>query len=260
VFIETSEAESFKQYAKKNLGLILTSEKVPVKDKHKVLTIVSEKVLRKAFTNRLPARGKEHNKFFDDIEYIVGKSLAYLTNINTIRHIGSLMSHNYDTYTHCINVLTFTIALASKIIDDKNILIQIGAGSILHDIGKALISNDILNKPGKLTPEEFNEIKKHPLNGVTFCSNATLSQTVYNIILYHHEKLDGSGYPSQLLGERIPNYVRAVTIGDIYDALISNRPYAPGMKPFEALKLMKNEFEDKIDKHLFEILVALLAG
>jgi HD-GYP domain-containing protein (c-di-GMP phosphodiesterase class II) len=135
-------------------------------------------------------------------------------------------------------------------------------GALLHDIGKTLIPKGILLKPDRLTEEEFAEVKKHPLSGVTFCTNASLSQEAYNIILYHHEKLDGSGYPSRLRGDRIPDYVRAVTIADIYDALISNRAYADAMKPFEALRLMQEEFlkTEQIDSDLFKRFVSILAG
>lgn len=261
IYIETSEKNNYESYTKKYLGKILNNEKIPIEQRSKVFLDTSKIIVKSAFVKRLPSSGEHHDQFFRDLYDLVANSLDFLCVEDVIKGIGQLMSADYETYTHSIHVFVFSSAILRNQYE-KDFLTRIGMGALLHDIGKTLVPRRILLKPDKLTEEEFAEIKKHPLNGVTFCTNASLSQEAYNIILYHHEKLDGSGYPSGLKNDRIPDYVRAVTISDIYDALISNRSYAEAMKPFEALRLMQEEFlkRQQIDSELFEIFVSMLAG
>ena len=261
IYIETSEKTNFESYAKQHLGKILNNETIPIKDRGRVFLDTSKTIVRSAFKEKLPSSGERHDEFFKELYELVTNSLDFLCIEDVIKGFGQLMSTDYETYTHCIHVFVFSSAILRNQYE-KDILTRIGMGALLHDIGKTLIPKSILLKPDKLTDDEFAEIKKHPLNGVTFCTNASLSQEAYNIILYHHEKLDGSGYPSGLRGDRIPDYVRAVTISDIYDALISDRAYADAMKPFEALRLMQEEFLKlgQIDGDLFKRFVAMLAG
>jgi HD-GYP domain-containing protein (c-di-GMP phosphodiesterase class II) len=261
IYIETSEKTNFESYTKQYLGKILNNETIPIEQRGKVFLDTSKNIVKAAFTERLPSSGERHDQFFRELYDLITNSLDFLCIKDVINGIGRLMSADYETYTHCIHVFVFSSAILRNQYD-KETLTRIGMGSLLHDIGKTLIPKSILLKPDKLTDEEFAQIKEHPLNGVSFCTNASLSQEAYNIILYHHEKLDGSGYPSRLMGDKIPDYVRAVTISDIYDALISNRAYAAAMKPFEALRLMQEEFlkNNQIDSGMFKMFVSMLAG
>ncbi len=261
IFIQTSEKTNYELYTKQYLGSILNNEALPIKDRSKVFLDTSKSLIKKAFSCRLPSSGEERIQFFDELYDMVEKSLDFLCIDEVIKGIGQLMTTDYETYTHCVHVFVFSTAMLKNEYD-KDMLTHIGMGALLHDIGKTLIPQSILLKPGKLTEEEFDIIKKHPLNGVSFCTNASLSQEAYNVILYHHEKLDGSGYPSGLKSDRIPMYVRAATISDIYDALISNRAYAEAMKPFEALILMQDVFlkNGQIDSGLFKDFVSMLGG
>ena len=215
IYFETSEKTNFELYAKQYLGKLLNTETIPIDQRSKVFLETPKNIVNSAFTEKLPSSGDRHDEFFRDLYDLVTNSLDFLCIEDVIKGIGQLMSTDYETYTHCIHVFVFSSAILKNQCE-KEILTRIGMGALLHDIGKTLIPKSILLKPDKLTEEEFNEIKKHPLNGVTFCTNASLSQEAYNIILYHHEKLDGSGYPSGLKGDRSPDYVRAVTISDIY--------------------------------------------
>jgi HD-GYP domain-containing protein (c-di-GMP phosphodiesterase class II) len=171
------------------------------------------------------------------------------------------MSHDYETYSHSVNVfvLSATLLMATGCYR-RDELLDYGIGAVLHDIGKVDIPGRILNKPGKLNPKEMNRIRRHPEVGHQICLPAGLSQYVHDVILYHHEKLDGSGYPKGLTAKMIGSHVRAVTMVDIYDALTSKRPYAPSLAPFDALSLMRREFQGKIDPDLFELFVKILGG
>jgi HD-GYP domain-containing protein (c-di-GMP phosphodiesterase class II) len=125
-------------------------------------------------------------------------------------------------------------------------------GILLHDVGKTRISTDILNKKGKLTKEEYEELKKHPELGVAILQEAENSFTdEYTITLEHHENYDGSGYPYGLQKNEIHRCGRIARIIDVYDALTTNRPYAKAVRPFAALVEMKEKMLNCFDKELF---------
>ncbi|ACR79932.1 HD-GYP domain-containing protein [Kosmotoga olearia] len=112
--------------------------------------------------------------------------------------------------------------------------------ALLHDIGKIGIPESILNKKGKLTSEEFEIVKKHPEIGANVIGKIHQLQDLAPIILYHHERTDGSGYPEGLSKDRIPLLARILAVADVFDALVSDRPYRPGMTPEEAIRIMEN--------------------
>lgn len=143
---------------------------------------------------------------------------------------------------------------------DEDSLVQFGLGAMLHDIGKTFLDAAILTKPAALTPDEREEVNRHPVFGVGACARMPLSQDAINCILFHHEKLDGSGYPCGLRGDEIPLPVRAITIADIYDALTSNRAYAPARNAFQVLRIMSSEMRDQLDLDMFRRFVLMLSG
>ena len=116
---------------------------------------------------------------------------------------------------------------------------QAGMAGMLHDLGKAFIPLEILNKPGKLTDEEFTLVKTHPARGHALLQEAgAASATVLDVCLHHHEKVDGSGYPHGLSGAQISTVARMGAVCDVYDAVTSDRPYKAGWDPGEALRRM----------------------
>ncbi len=148
-----------------------------------------------------------------------------------------------DTYTqgHTERVSQFAVILAHKMNlpeDEQNALYK---GGILHDIGKIAIPDAILNKPGRLTPEEFTTIRTHPDRGEKICKPLNSMKAALSIIRYHHEKLDGSGYPDGLKGSQVPVVARVMAIVDVYDALTTNRSYRTALTPDVALSIMEEE-------------------
>ena len=112
-------------------------------------------------------------------------------------------------------------------------------GSLLHDIGKMSMPDAILNKPGRLTPDEYDVIKQHPLNGVQIVEPLQSLRDAIPLIRWHHERLDGRGYPDGLSGEAIPFLVRILSVADVYDALASERPYRAALPLQESLNLLR---------------------
>ena len=145
-----------------------------------------------------------------------------------------------DPYTrgHCDRVSELSLMLARSLGCEEPLLTHIRNGSILHDCGKIGVSENILNCSSKLSFEEYESIKIHPVAGYEIARKAGLPREVLNIILYHHEQYSGSGYPHRLAGEAIPLEARIVAIADVYDALTSSRPYRASLSHDEAMAEM----------------------
>ncbi len=146
-----------------------------------------------------------------------------------------------DGYTrgHCERVAEHALTIASEIHIDTEIITAIRHGSWLHDCGKIGVPEHILNKNGPLEPDEFEIIKNHPKWGADLAKKAGMSDLVVNIIHFHHERYDGTGYPSGLKADEIPLEVRIVTLADVYDALTSNRPYRDKYSIDKSMDIMR---------------------
>ena len=148
---------------------------------------------------------------------------------------------NISEYTaiHCINVCVLSLAFGRHLGLPVRELRSIGLGSLLHDVGKAKTPSEILDKPGALTEEEFEIIKRHPEDGYRMVSEAGhVSPQALDIIRLHHERINGGGYPLDLSGDQISRYVRIVSIADVYDAMTTNRSYQDAKSPDTALKVL----------------------
>lgn len=158
-----------------------------------------------------------------------------------------------STRGHCDRVSLHAIQIAQALGMTRNQQREIKYGSWLHDCGKIGISESILNGPRALTNDEFDQVKQHSEWGEEVAIRAKLSQVVLNIVRHHHERYDGAGYPDGLKGEAIPIEARIVAIADIYDALITDRPYRKGLEHDETLDLLKNMRGAELDPALVDL-------
>jgi len=159
-----------------------------------------------------------------------------------------------DPYTkgHSDRVASLSLLLAREIGIRGNSLKSIVAGALLHDIGKLKIDDSVLKKPGRLTNKEFDQIKRHPQAGIELLEGKEFPWDVRPVILYHHERIDGSGYPEGLSGEEIPLSARIVCVADVFDALTSDRVYREAYDPSKALEIMQSEACRTFDPVLLE--------
>ncbi len=150
-----------------------------------------------------------------------------------------LKSYDGYTYQHSVNVAVVSCLIGLKMGFSKQQLEEVSMAAILHDIGKILISQDIINKPGRLTKEEFELVKKHSEYGYEIVKNRMdISAKVKSAILMHHENEDGSGYPKGYKGDKIHVYARIIHVADVFDALTSKRPYKPSYARYEAAEYL----------------------
>ncbi len=148
------------------------------------------------------------------------------------------------------------IALARQMDLPQAEVRQAGLAGLMHDLGKALMPADILNKPGKLTDHEFDIIKAHPLKGhAMLLEGDTADAMTLDVCLHHHEKMDGSGYPHGLAGEAISLFARMGAVCDVYDAITSNRPYKAGWDPAESIRKMAGWSKGHFDEAVFKAFV-----
>lgn len=165
---------------------------------------------------------KKVNSIADDILVDIGNDSTYLGN-------QMIALQNYDDYTykHCLRVAMLATSVAYQLQLSQNDTKDVIISALLHDIGKSSIDHEIIIKPSKLTDAEFAEIKRHPFMGYNVLKNSgnSFNANIMSGVLFHHEKYDGSGYPTGLKGRDIPLIARILAVCDVFDALTSNRPY-----------------------------------
>jgi HD-GYP domain-containing protein (c-di-GMP phosphodiesterase class II) len=183
-----------------------------------------------------------------------------LTDDDTLHYLLDITSHDFYTYTHSVSVGILGIALAKALFRDttNHDMRALGMGFFLHDVGKVHINPSLITKPGKLTPEEMQEMKRHPVLGFKLLHETRqLTEESKTIVLQHHERFEGGGYPKGLRGGEIHIYGRICSVADVYDALTSDRPYRKKLSPFEALKVMQNEMIQHFQRDLFQQFVLM---
>jgi putative nucleotidyltransferase with HDIG domain len=179
-------------------------------------------------------------------------SESVMRNAGAMIGLARLKTADDYTYMHSVAVCALMIALGRQLeLDDEQIR-QAGLAGLLHDIGKMAIPAPILNKPGKLTDEEFHVVKQHPSQGHhMLLATQGMPAVALDVCLHHHEKIDGTGYPEGLKGEQISLFARMGAICDVYDAVTSNRPYKRGWCPAESLRRMAEWSKGHFDERIF---------
>jgi putative nucleotidyltransferase with HDIG domain len=180
-------------------------------------------------------------------------SNSVLRNPGALISLARLKTKDDYTYMHSVAVCALMVALARQVGLDEAQTREAGMAGLLHDIGKMMVPSDILNKPGRLTDEEFVSIRGHPEAGhAMLLEGSGVSDVALDVCLHHHEKTDGSGYPHRLSGEQISLFAKMGAVCDVYDAITSDRPYKSGWGPADSLRKMaewsKGHFDDGIFK------------
>ncbi|MDI6617759.1 MAG: HD-GYP domain-containing protein [Clostridiales bacterium] len=181
---------------------------------------------------------KSKYKYIEDIDKISRELLnEVLSKKNVLVNLVDIKTMDNYTYEHSIDVAVLSIIIGMELNFTENRLYKLTIGAILHDIGKIFIPKEVLLKNGRLTETEFSLIKKHPERGFNYIQDEDgIYPTSRIVILQHHERINGTGYPYNLKGNKIHEFSKIVSLADVYDALTSDRPYRLAIPPNEAVE------------------------
>src|SRR3989338_7557409 len=170
--------------------------------------------------------------------------------------VSALEAKDPYTYGHSLRVSEYALLMGEALKLGKEDLVTLELGALLHDIGKIGTPDHILLKPGQLKKEEFEIMKKHPVQSAEILSHIELLKEVVPIVKYHQERMDGLGYPDGLKGKQIPLLARAVLIADAFDAMTSDRPYRKALPENTAYEELIRCSGDQFDEELVKIFIA----
>jgi HD-GYP domain-containing protein (c-di-GMP phosphodiesterase class II) len=189
---------------------------------------------------------------FSDIVEAENKILKAMKHASLRQWLTAVGCHHKDSYRHSLFVTGFAVAFSQHMGMREDDQRRLTRAALLHDVGKAFVPVAILDKPGKLTEEEMAEVRKHPRLGYdALTAQGGFPPEMLDVVLHHHEFLDGSGYPDGLRGDRISDIVRLTTIVDIYSALVEARAYRVPFTHARAFAIME-QMKDKLDPHLLQ--------
>ena len=261
---------------------------VPVKDYENRMLIGAGKVISKKMLGHLEDLGVTGVYVTDNLveDFIPDQTISHELKSMTIRNLKKLNmdfalgnardivnslcdnpqcdylnSKTFDDYTyeHSISVAIYATLVGIADGMNREQLYKLAYAGLLHDIGKMSISKDILNKPDKLTFDEYEEVKRHPEYGYNlFKDNYDIGATTKMGIYEHHENEDGSGYPRGLTGDKIYKFAKIVHVVDVYDALVSKRPYKEPLTPAESLEYLKKNKGILFDSKYVDIFVNIV--
>lgn len=226
---------------------IQRAAKICAKSKRAVVAMFQEARMGKAISSKMAG------ELVDEI------SGSVFRNPGAIVSLARLKTADDYTYMHSVAVCALMVSLAGQLQLDAATTREVGMAGLLHDLGKAMIPHAVLSKPGKLTDEEFAIVKTHPAEGhKMLVETAGVGEIPLDVVIHHHEKIDGSGYPFGLRGEAISLYAKMGAICDVYDAITSNRPYKVGWDPAESISKMAQWCDGHFDGRIFQAFVKCL--
>jgi putative two-component system response regulator len=203
--------------------------------------------------HELRARVRSLTRMKHLIDELDSAEAAFMTLALTIE------ARDPSTNGHCERLATLSVQLGRALNLSTEDLAELHRGGYLHDVGKIGVPDSVLLKPGPLTPEEFDLMKRHPDIGDSLCAPLQSLRRVRPVVRYHHERIDGSGYPERLRGDEVPLLAQIVGVVDVYDALTSARSYRPAWSPADAIRYLRDEVRNgKFHDHHVETFIATL--
>ncbi|MFC1543042.1 HD-GYP domain-containing protein [Candidatus Neomarinimicrobiota bacterium] len=252
---------------------------LPEPDEFNPIDEISEELHRTIQNTRIPPKTKAKEVYNHSLRMMTnvlddpraenilsGKKMVYdivdhiLADDETAECMALITSHDYYTYTHSVNVGILSVLMSKSVFKGSydHDMRELGAGFFLHDLGKCDIPNDVINKAGRLSDEEWQQMRNHPRKGNKILVDTNqLTKECGVIVMQHHEREDGSGYPFGFAEDKIHPYARICSIADVYDALTSTRAYKKKVPTYEALRIMKEEMIQFFNRDIFKQFVMI---
>lgn len=233
------ELESYLDYALENMQKMVRDPSVPTRIKTSVISDVGQKIFDKIEAESFHTTVAEYTRSFTQsvVRLILTTPAAY----HDLLTLATQQSYLFD---HAINTCTFCIVTGRHIVgEDELLLYQVGLGGLLMNLGMISVPAEIQQKNGPLSDAEWAEVKKHPMAGYQMLLLQGMPQRTMEMARWHHERMDGSGYPDGLRGEQIPEHVQIAAVCDVYDALTSIRSYRKQLNPLKAIQELMREHQ-----------------
>ncbi len=255
IYVLKKNKEQYEVDMQKYLAKIIDDENTPVIIKLDIMHGIASDVMNDLLEGDFSEQ--KIQKASDSVNNTVH---LLLNDPKAIKAMLKVTTYDYYTYTHCVNVSTYALGFGTYLNFNEKQLKILGMAGMMHDMGKRKISANIIRKNGRLTNEEFETIKKHPLYGVELLKDAKETDSfLLDAVAQHHEKLDGSGYPYGLKKDEICIFAQILSIVDIFDALTTKRAYKDAMKSFEAFNIMRNEMKGELNENLLKKFIIFMS-
>jgi putative nucleotidyltransferase with HDIG domain len=248
VLIGFEDAQRWSDYVGERLQRLASDASQPLAERLRSVIDTSAQTMQQVFEN--PAAPHA----YESVGHVSRAITQLMTQPGALGQAVRLMSHDYYTYTHCLQVSMYAVALAQACGErSPEQLAAIGRGCLMHDVGKCDLPREILNKPGRLDAREWELIRQHPKKGVNLLQkNGWSDPLVAEIVACHHERVDGSGYPFALTGPQISFPARVVAVCDAFDAMTTDRAYERAKRGVEALEIIRTRGRASYDQRIVD--------
>ncbi|RJP21286.1 MAG: HD domain-containing protein [Candidatus Omnitrophota bacterium] len=249
LWVAPEDLEKYQQFINKKLEKVVDDETISIEEKCEKTLDLSSTIAKWIFDQDFSS------DVLNATENIMQSVVKLMFQDRRAAHQLALQSRLFhEFHTHAIHVCVFGLALTHRLLGEnkEKLIREIGPGFFFHDIGMLSLPREILERRGRLTQEEMQRIRNHPKIGAEILSNLNLSTDAMKIVLQHHERGDGSGYPFGLREKQISVYARICSLAETFDALNTQQSYRVRHPTFDSLKIIKKEFLDHVGWDLFE--------
>jgi len=256
IYTPSEQKEAVLGYVESNLNEIIYDREISQDQKSEVIYTTATDIAEELFSNPINTEAIQRTRG------IIKPMLdSILSDNTTIDSLIAVSSYDYYTYTHSVDVSIYALGLGRELGLLPSTLNLLGEAGILHDVGKSQIDINIVNKPGRLGAEEFEQMKQHPgFSYQVLMQHGVKNPAIISGVRDHHEKLNGKGYPRGLKDGEISKFARIIAIADIFNALTTRRSYKPALTTFEALKIMKHDMAGELDEEMLKRFIYMMSG
>jgi putative nucleotidyltransferase with HDIG domain len=252
-YISNQDLDRYYDYAFQRINRIIHNWRIKEDEKAKIVHGIGKRAVRQLLRDPRSGEAIHHSKRF-----VESQTDMILSSASAAGNLFAISSTDSYSFSHGINVATFCLLLGERLYGrDRNRLVLLGLGGLLHDVGMTQIDPELVNRKGPLSESEFDAVRAHTTLGYEIAHKHGLPEEVQLIIRGHHERFDGSGYPDGLRGEEIPPLARIAAVAEVYDAITSDRNYGKMKESVPALIEMSTD-TDWFAPDVFEALLQIV--